>query len=469
MALPRSLFLPGAAVLAMASFLAGSLECRAQSATAETASPVILPANTSVILHLTKSLYKKDAKPGHPVEFEVGYDVVVNDQIFIHSGTAVTGSFRRVDHTGKGPAKVLIDPGPAKTVSGETVRLAWAGMIPKSDRASMMGAVEYVDEPLALPIVVPVLVVVTLFEKKVVLDKDAGCSWFGWLGDCGVWLVARVAEDIALDPGKQKVVQEQYSASQKAVQAELCKLSDSPPSGELIEALQRRGRLGNSNKADLLRRAGDLDGAIEVYQQQLLASNPDFPCSDKYPEPSSDAFLLFAFVPPEKREQVLESFRADVHLELAGLYREKGDLDRAVAESRNAGRLLAAVIQQDSTNERGRIDLINTLADAGDLDAAVAQAREAIQILPGSPYFHYLLGRVLVKKNDPDAAIVELQRALKEHKNHLSPANCELGHAYELKGDLQEALRQYRVAVRAHGGDKECHAAYERLKLQLKK
>ncbi len=449
------------------SSLLGCVECRAQAATNETSSPVILPAKTSVILHLTKSLYKKDAKPGHPVEFEVGYEVVVKGQILIQRGTIVNGSFRSVDHTGKGPAKVLIDLGPVKTVSGETVRLAWAGTTPKSDRASVIGAVGYVDEPMALPIFVPVLVVMALFEKKVVLDKDAGCGWFALLGDCGVWVVARVAEDVALDPRKQKVAQEQYTASLKAAQAELCKLLDSPANGELVEALWRGGGLGHPHKADLLRKAGDLDGAIEVYQQ-LLAPSPDPPCSDKYPVPSSDPFLLFAFASPEKREQVAESIRADVHLELAGLYREKGDLDRAIAESRNAGRLLAAVIQQDSNNEPGRIDLINPLANAGDLDAAVAQAREAIRTLPGSPYFHYSLGRVLVKKNDPDAAIVELQWALKEHKNHLSPANCELGRAYELKGDPKAALRQYRVAVRAHGGDKECHAAYERLKLQFK-
>ena len=206
------------------SLFLGCVDCGAQSATAETSSPVVLPANTPVILHLKESLYKKDAKPGHPVQFEVGYDVVLNDQIFIHSGTAVTGSFRRVDHTGNGPAKVLIDPGPAKTVSGETVGLAWVGVTPKSDRASTMGAVGYLDEPLALPIVVPVLAVVTLFEKKVVLDKDAGCGWFGWLGDCGVWVVAHVAEDVALDPGKQKVALEQYIANRKAAQAELCQL-----------------------------------------------------------------------------------------------------------------------------------------------------------------------------------------------------------------------------------------------------
>ena len=448
MALPGSLFLPGAAVLVVASFLVGSLECWAQSATAETSSPVILPANTPVILRLKESLYKKDAKPADPVEFEVGYDVVSNGQILIQSGTVVIANFRGFDHTGKGPAKVLLDPGTAKTVSGETVRLAGAGTLPKSPRASTMGAVGYVDEPMALPIVMPVLVVMALFEEKVVLDKDAGCGWFGWLGDCGVWVVAHVAEDVALDPGKQKVAQEQYVANQRAADAELCRLG----------------------KADLLRRAGDLDGAIEVYQQ-LLASNPDLPCSDKYPEPSSDAFLLFAVAPPEKREQVLESFRAQEHLELAGLYREKGDLDRAVTESRKAGSLLASLVQQDPYpyTERIWIDLINTLADADDLDAAVAQAREAIRAFPGSPYFHYVLGRVLVKKNDPDGAIVELQWALKEHKNHLSPANCELGRAYELKGDPKSALRQYHVAVRAHGGDNECHAAYERLKLQLKK
>jgi tetratricopeptide (TPR) repeat protein len=450
----------------MASFLARSLEFGAQSATAETSSPVILPANTPVLLHLTKSLYKKDAKPGHPMEFEVGYDVVVNGQIFIQSGTVVNGSFKRVDHAGKGPAKVLIDAGPAKTVSGETVRLAWAGMIAKGDKASMLGGVEFVDEPMALPIVVPALVVMTLFEKKVVLDKDAGCGWFGWLGNCGIWVVARAVEDVALDPGKQRAAQEQYVASLKAAQAELCKLSDSQPSWEPIEALRRR--LGDSYKADLLRRAGDLDRAIEVYQQ-LLAPKPDLPCSNKYPALSSGASLPFAVAPPEKREQLLESFRADVYLELAGLYREKGDLDRAVVESQNAERLLVAVVQLDPSDERNRIDLINTLADAGDLDAAVAQAREAIQALPGSPYFHYVLGRLLVKKKDADAAIVELQWALKEHKNHLSPANCELGRAYELKGDPRAALRQYRVAVRTHGGDKECHAAYERLKLQLKK
>ena len=58
---------------------------------------------------------------------------------------------------------------------------------------------------------------------------------------------------------------------------------------------------------------------------------------------------------------------------------------------------------------------------------------------------------------------------LNEAKNRLSPANCELGGAFEQKGDLEAAFRQYRTAFRAHVRDEQCCAAYERLKLQLKK
>jgi tetratricopeptide (TPR) repeat protein len=94
--------------------------------------------------------------------------------------------------------------------------------------------------------------------------------------------------------------------------------------------------------------------------------------------------------------------------------------------------------------------------------------KEAIRISPNI-YFHYLLGRALVEKNFADAAIVELQEALQKTKNHFSPANCELGRAYELKGDVKAALGQYRTAYRAHVDDEECRSAYQRLALPLKK
>jgi tetratricopeptide (TPR) repeat protein len=126
-------------------------------------------------------------------------------------------------------------------------------------------------------------------------------------------------------------------------------------------------------------------------------------------------------------------------------------------------------VQLDPNDEASRIALVNALQDSGDLDAAIAESNEAIRIWPDRPYFHYLLGRVLVRKNDPDGAVVELQWALQKTKNHFSPVNCELGRAYELRGDLRAALGQYRTAYRAHVDDLQCRAGYQRLELQLKK
>jgi len=426
------------------AFLLGSVECTAQSVPPEISSPVILPANTPVILRLKESLYKKDAKPGQPVEFEVGYDVVVNGRIFIRRGTAVNGSLRRVDHAGGGPAKVLVDLGPAQTVSGEMARLASTGT-PATGNPGIGDAVGFVDEPMALPIVLPVFVAMKLFEKKVLLDKRAGCGWFAGLGTCGVWVVAHVAEDVALDPARQQAAQAEYIEKQKAAEVQLeAQLREflkqvpedkqSAAEAQLREYLKQvpessigTGLFFDSNKAQLLHQAGDLDGAMEEYQG-ALGLNPSSP---------------------------------DLHLEIAGLFREKGDLVRAVSECRTA-------VQLSPDNERVRIALISALTDSGDFDNALAEAKEGVRMWPERPYFHYLFGRVLVKKNDPDAALVELQWALKKEKNRFSPANCELGRAFELKGDPKAALRQYHTAVRAHGGDKECRAAYERLQLRVK-
>jgi hypothetical protein len=125
-------------------------------------------------------------------------------------------------------------------------------------------------------------------------------------------------------------------------------------------------------------------------------------------------------------------------------------------------------VEGDPNDVDARIGLIEALDDSGDVDAAFAEVKEAMPIWSDHPYLHYLHGRLLVEKNDPDAAIVELQWALKKENNRLSPANCALGRAFELKGNLKAALGQYRTAYRAHVRDEQCRAAYERLHLQLK-
>jgi tetratricopeptide (TPR) repeat protein len=259
-------------------------------------------------------------------------------------------------------------------------------------------------------------------------------------------------------------------ANRKAAQEELCKRLGSPDAMNLesidrMSSLARRCGLADTYKAVLLRRAGNLDAAIEAYQQ-FLAETHELPCSDKiFKTTSSGAPFFLGSLWLDAPEEAIEQstfFASYPHVELAELYRQKGDFVHAIAESRTA-------LQVAPDNERARMDLIGALEDSGDLGAAVAESKEASRAWPDRYYLQYLLGHLLVKKNDPDAAIVELQGALKKTKNHLAPANCELGRAFEQKGDLGEAYRQYRTAFRARVNDPQCRADYERLKLQLKK
>jgi len=404
----------------MILFPLGLAECRAQSATAETLSPWTLTSNTPVILRLKKNLYKEDAKPGQPLEFEVEFDVFVNDQIFIQSGAAVTGSVKQVDHTGKGPAKVLIDLGSTQTITGETVRLIGPGTTKDDaslgdDRPRLKdvgGLVGFAPEILpALPVIVPVLAVMELFPgKKALLHRDAS-------------VVAHVAENVTLDPAKLK------SEPELAPSSEVLKgglvflrllLMPDPRANGPIRSLVLTG--------DHLHRAGDLDGAIEEYQQALA----------------------------------IGADSSDVHFSLAQVFEERRDFAHALPEYQKA-------VQLKPDHEYGRERFASLLVDSGDPDAALAEIKEAMRIWPNNIFFHYLLGKVLVKKNDPDGAITELQWALKQWKNHSWQTNCELGRAYEQKGNLKAALGQYHTAYRVRMDDKECRAAYERLHSQLKK
>lgn len=113
-----------------------------------------------------------------------------------------------------------------------------------------------------------------------------------------------------------------------------------------------------------------------------------------------------------------------------------------------------AEVESNRKDRDARIGLIEALIDSGDVDSAFTEVKEALPHWPDDPYLRYLRGRLLVEKNDPDAAILELQWALKKENNHLSPANCALGRAFEMKGEPEAALGQYRTAHRAHALDK---------------
>jgi len=387
------------------SILLGCVEGGAQSATAHVASPPVLPANTPVQLHLKKNLYKTDAKPGWPIEFVVAFDVIVDEQIVIPTGAAVNGSIREVDQKSKGQATLLIDLEPTQTITGEMVRLTGPGTT--KDDASLGGKPRLKDVPGMVAWSPEIIPVLPVVVPVLAVTELFPGKKVLLHKDATA--VAHVAENVALDAARLKAGQAQFREALRGRKLASCLLygAESPAQGR------------------------DFAGAINDCQQALTL------------EPDS-------------------SYLPYLHLQIARLFLEEGDFVHAIHEYRT-------LVQLSPKDESFRLGLVNALEDSGEPDAALVEIKEAIRVWPDHFYLHYLLGKFLVEKNDPDAAIPELQLALQATKNHLSPASCSLGRALELKGDLEAAFRQYHTAFRAHVQDEQCRAAYERLKLQLKK
>ncbi len=119
----------------------------------------------------------------------------------------------------------------------------------------------------------------------------------------------------------------------------------------------------------------------------------------------------------------------------------------------------------------------NALYEKGDLEGAIAELREAIRLKPDDAKAHYSLGVALRAKGDLDAAIPELREAIRL-KPDFAEAHYNLGFALEGKGEKQApyhdgtgqaALAEYRKASELDPGNKKFRAAYERLSKELKK
>lgn len=154
-------------------------------------------------------------------------------------------------------------------------------------------------------------------------------------------------ENVPLDAAKQKAAQERYVADRQAAQTKLCELvrlgdfrNQQSWASQISES-----EGGDAGEADLLRRAGDLDGAVKLYQQ-LIASDRELACASEIP-------WLFG---------------APLHFGLAETYRQKRDFDHAIPEYRVA-------VQLDPKDENRRIVLIDALEDSDDLEAAIAKAK----------------------------------------------------------------------------------------------
>jgi serine/threonine protein kinase len=158
------------------------------------------------------------------------------------------------------------------------------------------------------------------------------------------------------------------------------------------------------------------------------------------------AMLLWKKTQPPQLEEAIRHFMIAValrprspgaHLNLGGALKDKGRLDEAIAEYREAIRIKKNFAE--AHNSLGAI-----LCDGkGDYDSAIAEFQEAIHLKKDHAEAHYNLGNALQHKGRLDEAIVEYREAIHLKEDH-AQAHCNLARALKDKGQFIEALRYVR-------------------------
>lgn len=143
----------------------------------------------------------------------------------------------------------------------------------------------------------------------------------------------------------------------------------------------------------------------------------------------------------EQREAIrLQPDNAGAHTNLGEVLRLKGQLDEAIAAHREALRLEPGIAEVHT-------NLGHALSDKGDHEGAIAELREALRLKPNLAIAHNILGQVLRHLGDDDGAVVEYREAL-QHQPDLAAAHENLGKVSLAKGDLDSAINHFRDAVR---------------------
>lgn len=152
----------------------------------------------------------------------------------------------------------------------------------------------------------------------------------------------------------------------------------------------------------------------------------------------------------EEREAIrLQPENAGAHTNLGEVLRKKGNIDEAIAEHREALRLEPGIAEVHT-------NLARALSDKGDHEIAIRELREAIRLKPTLAIAHNILGQVLQKLGDRQGAIVELREALRLQPD-LAAAHDNLGKVLLEAGNLDAAISAFRTAVQSKPDNANFH------------
>ncbi|RRB00102.1 caspase family protein [Larkinella rosea] len=183
-----------------------------------------------------------------------------------------------------------------------------------------------------------------------------------------------------------------------------------------------------------------------AYYKEVLKIQPDGPtaaeayngCAVMRSGPTVKAYR-------EALEDIEQAIRrnegpAKYYAQRAYIYVQLSEYDRAARDYEQAIRRAPAKADYYSglsycQTKHGRFDEAETTAQKGiDLDAK-------------SPYAYRNRGRARLRKGQIDVAIADFQTSLQLKHGQLFRVYCDLGEAYEQKGDSQQALKYYQQAL----------------------
>jgi tetratricopeptide (TPR) repeat protein len=230
----------------------------------------------------------------------------------------------------------------------------------------------------------------------------------------------------------------------------------------------------------------------EEYLRKALAINPALVktqgllgiCERRLGQSSAQALLEKSF--PKLKEKNL---RLQVGMELASIYYQGGDLDRAASvmhslvdlDSDNVEVLyLAQQIYSDLADDtlnklailgpgsaRMQQVIAERLINGGDLKGAMEHYRKALEINPRLPDVHYELGEAILQSGQTDpstqAEAEKEFRAAAALEGDTASLECQFGRIAFLQNDTDQAYAHYKRAFELNPGETEAQIGLGRL------
>jgi tetratricopeptide (TPR) repeat protein len=254
--------------------------------------------------------------------------------------------------------------------------------------------------------------------------------------------------------------------------------------GRFAEAEGAFSKVHDSNPGELRAMEGLVDCDIAQHHLDKALSRLEAELKHGHPTPQLRYLMASAALRGGKYAQATETLRQlameipdsiDPQLELANVYRLKGDLPEAIRTLQKAAMLkpkderpaamLAVLLDTSNRKQEAKIqcrralalkpndpammnNLAYLLADTGDsLDEALKLAQDAVKAAPGQPYFADTLGLVYLKRDHNDDAAQIFSILVRKLPDDPTIA-LHMGMTWYQKGDMARAKAELTRALK---------------------